>query len=74
MLMKGMAESDVKKILRLNLVRVLAEVEMVASEYSQQFPAVEEAIPQLWNDGIRAFAQSVYPHAEVPRKRKDKRV
>jgi membrane dipeptidase len=74
MLMKGMAESDVEKVLGLNLIRVLAEVEKVASEYFQQFPALEEAIPQLWNDDIRAFAQSVYPHAEGPRKRRDKGV
>lgn len=64
LLARGISENDVKKVVSLNLIRVLREVKEVARRMFEEEQCMEERIHQLWSDDIRAFARSFYSHAE----------
>lgn len=67
MLARQMARDDVAKVMGLNLIRVMKEVEAFARDPSSAaaaLPVLEDSVKQLWNDDIRAFVKHEYPHAE----------
>ncbi|KXJ85044.1 renal dipeptidase family [Microdochium bolleyi] len=69
MLQRKIARSDVAKVMGLNLIRVMGEVETVANAQSAVLPVLEDGVKQLWNDDIRAFVKREYPDAEHCRPR-----
>lgn len=70
LLARGMARADVAKVMGLNLLRVMHDVEAVArAPASAALPVLEDGVKQLWNDDIRAFVKREYPHAEHCRPR-----
>lgn len=69
MLQRGISTENVEKIMGLNVIRVLREVEDVAASQKGLLPVLEDAVPQLWDDGIRAYVKKLYPDAEHDRSR-----
>ncbi|KAK4153864.1 renal dipeptidase family [Chaetomidium leptoderma] len=69
MLARGVAPDDAKKVMGLNVIRVMKQVEEVARENSAKLPVLEDPVKQLWNDDIRAYVRREYPHAEHDRPR-----
>ncbi|KAG6035464.1 hypothetical protein E4U40_002424 [Claviceps sp. LM458 group G5] len=69
MLQRGISTENVEKIMGMNVIRVLREVEDVAASQKGLLPVLEDAVPQLWDDGIRAYVKKLYPHAEHDRTR-----
>ncbi|KAG6039054.1 hypothetical protein E4U19_007552 [Claviceps sp. Clav32 group G5] len=67
MLQRGISTENVEKIMGMNVIRVLREVEDVAASQKGLLPVLEDAVPQLWDDGIRAYVKKLYPHAEHDR-------
>ena len=63
MLASGMARVDVEKVIGLNLIRVLSEVEKVAADQGKTLPVAEDKVKQLWSDDVRAYVRKVYPDA-----------
>jgi membrane dipeptidase len=63
MLKRGIARVNIEKVLGLNIIRVLAEVEKVAIKMRNegQIPVLEDTVKQLWSNEIRAYVRSVYP-------------
>ncbi|OAA63437.1 Peptidase M19, renal dipeptidase [Niveomyces insectorum RCEF 264] len=64
MLERGIGRADVQKILGLNVIRVLEQVERTSAACYDELPVMGEEVKQLWNDGFRAAVKQVYPHAE----------
>lgn len=64
MLERGIARSDVKKIIGYNIIRVLEGVEAQALKCKARSPVLEEGVKQLWNDQFRAVIERAYPSAE----------
>ncbi|KAF3388876.1 putative dipeptidase [Penicillium rolfsii] len=64
MLERGIARSDVEKIIGYNVIRVLKEVEIRAVACKSRYPVLEEGVKQLWNDDFRAQVEQIYPSAE----------
>jgi membrane dipeptidase len=64
MLDRGISEPDVKKVIGLNIIRVLKDVEKVARNLRGREPVLEDEVKQLWNNDFRAFVRSQYPNAE----------
>ncbi|KAJ2902512.1 renal dipeptidase family [Zalerion maritima] len=67
MLERGVPRVDVEKVMGLNVIRVLKEVENVARVSSSLLPVLEDGVKQLWNDDIRAFVRREYPSAQHDR-------
>ncbi|KAF4636600.1 hypothetical protein G7Y89_g1494 [Cudoniella acicularis] len=69
LLEKGVEKDNVQKIVGLNVIRVLKDVENFALQErnknvageSEALPLLEDDIKQLWNDGIRSYVRQVYP-------------
>ena len=68
MLERGISTANVEKVIGLNLIRVMKEVEMVAAA-STKLPVLEDHVKQIWDNDIRAFVRKLYPHAEHDRPR-----
>lgn len=68
MLERGIAPDDIKKVMGLNLVRVIKEAEE-ASRRMRATPVLEDKVKQLWSDDIRSFVRKLYPNAEHDRPR-----
>ncbi|KAJ5409558.1 Peptidase M19 renal dipeptidase [Penicillium crustosum] len=64
MLERGISRPDVERVIGLNIIRVLGEVEARAAKLKIQSAVMEDEVKQLWNDNFRATVESVYPHAE----------
>ncbi|KAJ5954132.1 Peptidase M19 renal dipeptidase [Penicillium viridicatum] len=64
MLERGISRPDVEKVVGLNIIRVLGEVEARAAKLKSQSAVMEDEVKQLWNDNFRATVESVYPDAE----------
>jgi membrane dipeptidase len=69
MLERGIVRSDVEKIIGLNVLRVLKDVELHSISSKSRHPVVEDELKQLWNDKFRAHVRKAYPHAERDRPR-----
>ena len=67
MLSRGISRANVEKIIGLNIIRVLKDVERVSKEEHEDLPVMEDKIKQLWSDGIRSYVRQVYPDAERPK-------
>lgn len=69
LLERGVDRLNVQKILGLNIIRVLEQVETVSASCQDQLPVMVESIKQLWNDEFRATVRQHYPEAEhdIPR-------
>ncbi|KAK0387743.1 hypothetical protein NLU13_3988 [Sarocladium strictum] len=63
MLERGIASDDIKKVMGLNLIRVMKEVELAAGRMAAT-PALEDKVKQLWSNDIRTFVRKLYSHAE----------
>ncbi|KAL4949380.1 renal dipeptidase family [Aspergillus filifer] len=63
MLERGIARSDVEKIIGYNVIRVLRDVETQARVCKARYPVLEEGVRQLWNDEFRATVKQAYPSA-----------
>lgn len=64
MLERGISPENVEKVIGLNLIRVFREVEDFAASRDQTLPVLEDKVPQLWDEGIRAYVKKLYPSAE----------
>lgn len=64
MLCKGIRKSDVEKVIGLNIIRVLKEVEDTGRKYAKELPVLEDEIKPLWDENLRAYVRSRYPAAE----------
>ncbi|KAI9877145.1 MAG: hypothetical protein M1830_004695 [Pleopsidium flavum] len=64
MLCKGIQKCDVKKVIGLNTIRVLKEVEEAGHRHTKDLPVLEDEVKQLWDENMRAFVRSKYPAAE----------
>ncbi|KAJ5904228.1 hypothetical protein N7504_006611 [Penicillium tannophilum] len=64
MLERGIDRSDVEKVIGLNLIRVLRDVEIQSISSKSQSPFMQDEVKQLWNDGFRGFVREAYPRAE----------
>lgn len=64
MLSRGISRADIEKVIGLNIVRVLKDVEVVSMEKSKGLPVLEDNVKQLWNEDIRSYIRRVYPAAE----------
>ncbi|KID94788.1 Peptidase M19, renal dipeptidase, partial [Metarhizium majus ARSEF 297] len=64
MLERGISPEDVEKVIGLNLIRVLRDVEEFAASHRQSISVLEDKVPQLWDDGIRTHVKRLYPNAE----------
>ncbi|KGO61823.1 Peptidase M19, renal dipeptidase [Penicillium expansum] len=64
MLERDIPRSDVEKVIGLNIIRVLGEVEAQAAKMKSQSAVMEDGVKQLWNNNFRATVESVYPDAE----------
>lgn len=64
MLEREIPRSDVEKVIGLNIIRVLGEVEAQAAKMKSQSAVMEDGVKQLWNNNFRATVESVYPDAE----------
>lgn len=63
MLSRGIKRKDVEKVIGLNIIRVLKDVEEVAKK-ARVWPVLEDEVKQLWNENFRAFVRNEYPDAE----------
>lgn len=63
MLSRGITKKDVEKVIGLNIIRVLKEVEEVARN-AKGWPVLEDEVKQLWSENFRAFVRKEYPQAE----------
>lgn len=63
MLSRGICRENIEKVIGLNIIRVLKDVERLSNEELEDLPALEDTIQQLWNDDIRAYVRQVYPDA-----------
>ncbi|KAF2201390.1 hypothetical protein GQ43DRAFT_415931 [Delitschia confertaspora ATCC 74209] len=61
MLERGITRGNIEKIIGLNVIRVMGEVETVAETQRATAPVLEDSVKQLWNDDIRAYVRKVYP-------------
>lgn len=68
MLEREIAPAHIEKVMGLNIIRVLKEVEEVAKA-SESLPVLEDPVKQLWNNDIRAYVRKMYPNAEHDRPR-----
>ncbi|OKL56653.1 hypothetical protein UA08_08298 [Talaromyces atroroseus] len=64
MLERGIARSDIEKVLGHNVIRVLKDVEAQAMICKARDPVLQEGVKQLWNDNFRAMVEQTYPRAE----------
>ncbi|KAH0593814.1 hypothetical protein MHUMG1_08566 [Metarhizium humberi] len=64
MLERGISPEDVEKVIGLNLIRVLRDVEEFAASHRRSISVLEDRVPQLWDDGIRTHVKRLYPNAE----------
>ncbi|KAK9443358.1 Peptidase M19, renal dipeptidase [Metarhizium brunneum] len=64
MLERGISPEDVEKVIGLNLIRVLRDVEEFAASHCRSISVLEDKVPQLWDDGIRTHVKGLYPNAE----------
>jgi membrane dipeptidase len=64
MLERGICRTDVQKILGLNVIRVLEEVEYKSAFCQDEYPVMGERVKQLWNDKFKGVVRQAYPHAE----------
>lgn len=64
MLERGISPEDVEKVIGLNLIRVLRDVEEFAASHHRSISVLEDKVPQLWDDGIRTHVKRLYPNAE----------
>ena len=69
MLAKGINEADIEKVLGLNLIRVLSEVEQAAREVKKDVSPLEEDVAPIINDETMALLQKMFPDAEGPREK-----
>ena len=63
MLAQGIEEHNIEKVIGLNIIRVLGDVE-VARDQARSLPILEDNVKQLWNDDFRGFVRTEYPNAE----------
>ncbi|UKZ81581.1 hypothetical protein TrVFT333_009353 [Trichoderma virens FT-333] len=64
LLERGINRINVQKILGLNIIRVLEQVENVSDSFRDKLPVMGEDIKQLWNDKFRHTVRQQYPEAE----------
>ncbi|EHK21728.1 uncharacterized protein TRIVIDRAFT_230798 [Trichoderma virens Gv29-8] len=64
LLERGINRINVQKILGLNIIRVLEQVENVSDSFRDKLPVMGEDIKQLWNDKFRDTVRQQYPEAE----------
>lgn len=60
MLAKRVSPQNVEKVIGLNIIRVMKQVEDVARK-SKTVEVLEDPIKQLWSDGFRNWVQSKFP-------------
>ncbi|KAI2699501.1 hypothetical protein CBS147332_8387 [Penicillium roqueforti] len=65
MLERGIARSDVEKIIGLNVIRVLNDVEVQSASSKSQVPIMQDGVKQLWNEKFRGVVRGAYPDAEM---------
>ncbi|KAI2674671.1 hypothetical protein DTO012A7_9093 [Penicillium roqueforti] len=65
MLERGIARSDVEKIIGLNVIRVLNDVEVQSASNKSQVPIMQDGVKQLWNEKFRGVVRGAYPDAEM---------
>ncbi|KAJ5500814.1 Peptidase M19 renal dipeptidase [Penicillium expansum] len=58
MLEREIPRSDVEKVIGLNIIRVLGEVEAQAAKMKSQSAVMEDGVKQLWNNNFRATVES----------------
>lgn len=64
LLERGIDRINVQKILGLNIIRVLEQVEAISASCWDNLPVMGEDVKQLWNDTFRATVRQHYPEAE----------
>lgn len=64
MLERGIGRSDVEKVIGLNLIRVLRDVEIQSISSKSQSPFMQDEVKQLWNEEFRGSVREAYPRAE----------
>ena len=64
MLQKGIEPACVKKIIGLNLIRVLTEVEDASKRLHSVLHTMEDTVEPLWDANVRTFVRSQYPCTE----------
>lgn len=69
MLARDVKESDIEKVLGLNLIRVMGEVEEAAREVFKTVRPLEEEVAPIINDETMALLQKMFPDAERPREK-----
>jgi membrane dipeptidase len=69
MLERGIERSDVEKVIGLNVIRVMEDVEKVANATSRTLPVLQDEVKQLWVNEFRAWCREQYPNAEHDRPR-----
>ena len=65
MLERGIARSDVEKIIGLNVIRVLNDVEVQSASNKSQVPIMQDGVKQLWNEKFRGVVRGAYHDAEM---------
>jgi membrane dipeptidase len=63
MLRRGMLTSNIEKIIGLNVIRVLKEVERVADGTNKAQPVLEDDLPHMWDESLRKLISQTYPDA-----------
>jgi membrane dipeptidase len=61
MLKRGISRENIERVIGLNAISVLQQVERVAQEKQGKVKVLEVEVEQLWNDEFRAHVRTVYP-------------
>ena len=60
MLARGIDRYDIQKIIGLNVIRVMQQVEQIARGSRGVVPVLEDKVKQLWSDDIRGVVREMY--------------
>ncbi|KAL1599500.1 hypothetical protein SLS60_007303 [Paraconiothyrium brasiliense] len=63
MLRRGISRSNIEKIIGMNIIRVLKEVERLGVGTDKTQPVLEDDLPDMWDDSLRKLISQTYPDA-----------
>jgi membrane dipeptidase len=63
MLRRGIPRSKIEKIIGMNIIRVLKEVEGPGVGTDKTQPVLEDDLPYMWDDSLRKLISQTYPDA-----------
>ena len=63
MLRRGISTDDIKKILGMNIIRVLREVEDLDVDADETQSVLEDDLPYIWDDSFRKLISQTYVNA-----------